>query len=50
MAYLIEGMNLGYDDFYQMPYSRRQRLIEWKQSLEKKREQEMESARRTRAR
>jgi hypothetical protein len=50
MAYLIEGMGLGYDDLMRMPYSRRQRLVEWKEASEKRRQQDLDSARRTRAR
>jgi hypothetical protein len=31
IAFLIEAMRLNYQDIYDMPYSRRQRLILWKE-------------------
>ena len=50
--YLMEMMKVGYDDVMAIPWSRRKRLVEKKDDLERKREkaqkQAMQNARRTR--
>jgi hypothetical protein len=51
IAFLMETMKLGYQDTYQMPYSRRQRLVEWKEDQLKEQaraQQEAESRARRR--
>jgi hypothetical protein len=50
IAYLSEGMGQDYNDLMRLPYSRRQRLVEWKEGRDREQQQEMDSARRTRAR
>jgi hypothetical protein len=48
IAALMDAMSLGYDDVYRMPYSRRQRLIQWKEDQVRKQQQLNEAAARRR--
>lgn len=45
VAFLIQTMRMGYEDIYRMPYSRRQRLINWKQEREREVEAKLRSSR-----
>jgi hypothetical protein len=51
VAFLVDSLKMSYQDVYQMPYGRRQRLIEWKVEKiqhENKSRQEAESRSRSR--
>lgn len=53
IAFLIKSLNMAYRDIYEMPYSRRQRLLEWQSERireQQKSQQEAESRMRSSAR
>lgn len=51
IAFLVESMRIQPSEVYSMPYSRRQRLIEWKdERLQEEKRQQEQSASNARSR